>query len=308
MTIRKSSTILTAISAAILTATSAAILTALLFLSGALIAGCGGRTLGRTDFDGGGGNDAGTNGNGNGNGNADASTADPDGSVSCGTDPLSAGFVLGTHMQPTHPDPMIDDYHVDGQVSYMGPITVPLASNPMFDREVQIMHGDGQASILQYYLPLNLDLPLTMGLNINLVFRRRNGFEGYTVGIVIRRPTSGLPPLLFVGETGQWGRAFEDEDPVMSPVKVYPVEDPNCPTYEDPTGCGTVYTDKLLFDTSTGGIITQILLYQGETGPLEVFGVPFTMVNMASTDIDPGCPDGPGGRVAFLAITQEGFQ
>jgi hypothetical protein len=68
-----------------------------------------------------------------------------------------------------------------------------------------------------------------------------------------------------------------------------------------------VYTQKLLFDTSTGGIITQILLFQGESGPLEVFGVPFTMLNMASFDIDPGCPDAAGGRVAFLAITQEAF-
>jgi hypothetical protein len=282
-------------------------LAAALLFAGGLTAGCGGRTAGRTDFDGAGGGDSGTNGNGNGNGNGDGGTTPADGGTICGSDPLAAGFVLGTHIQPSHPEPMIDDYYVDGQVSYLGPITVPLASNPMFNKEVQIMHGDGQASVLQYYLPNNLDLPLTMNLAINLIFRRRNGFEGYTVGIVIRRPTSGRPPLLFVGETGQYGRAFEEEDPLMSPVKVYAVPDPNCPTHEDPNGCGTVYTDALLFDTSTGGIITQIELYQAESGTLEVFGIPFTMLNMASTHIVPGCPDAAGRRVAFLAITQEAF-
>lgn len=282
---------------------------AFVLVSALQAAGCGGRTIGGPADDGStrpDGADADGSSNTN-NTNRDGGTVDPDGGTVCGTDPLAAGFVIGTHIQPQHPEPMIDDYYVDGTVFYMGAITVPLASNPLFDREVQVMHADGQATILQYYLPQNLDLPLQEGLEVNLVFRRRNGFEGYTVGVVIHRPTSGLPPLLFVGETGAYGRAFEAEDPLMNPVKVYAMPDPNCPTHPDPMGCGTVHLDALLFDTSTGGVITQLELYQGQSGSLPVFGQPFYMLNMASTRVVPGCLDDPAGRVAFLAIIEQGW-
>ena len=108
--------------------------------------------------------------------------------------------------------------------------------------------------------------------------------------------------MLFVGDTGTYGRAFSVDDPLILPIRVYRREDPDCPTAEDPSGCGTLYTDYLQFDTSTGGVMTSIDLYMGETGTLPVFGQDFTMVNMSSTRIEPACPDDPGGRTAYLAI------
>jgi len=217
---------------------------------------------------------------------------------------MVAGFVVGTTIPPEHPTPDVDDYILSGMLSYQGPITQPIATNPAFNQEIQIEHGVGDPSIVQYFLPDGYALPLTLNNPYTVIFRRRNGFEGYAVGVVITRPTSGLPPLLFVFEGGEYGRALEEEDPHMAPLKVFDHDDPSCPI-EPGDGCGDIHRHFLRFDSSTGGAATELDLYQAETGTLPVLGNDFQMVNLASTRILPGCPDGANGRTSFMAINQE---
>jgi len=247
-------------------------------------------------------------GSGGGGGSTTAADAGPDAADdaggSCGGEALEAGFVIATELSPQHPASDVDDYELSGTLSYLGPITVPIASHPAFDRELRIAHSDGSESVLQYYLPLDLELPVVLQAPYSITFRQRWGFEGYAVGLLITRPTSGLPPLLFVAEGGQYGRAFAPDDPLMSPLAVYQHEDASCPTEPYPQCNGTIYLDQLRFDSSTGGAITDLTLYQGETGLLPVFGDDFLMVNLSSTRIEHDCPDASGGRTSFVAINQ----
>lgn len=261
------------------------------------LSGCGGRAVGGRLGDGGPGPD----------GKADGSMIDAQGydAGTCG-EPLWAGFVLSTQQEPEHPDAETDDYVLMGMLTYMGPVTDPIAADARIDREVQIFHGaDLTTSTIQYFLPLGLDLPIREGGQYIFIYRVHWGFEGYVVGLVINRPTSGLPPLLFIADTGTYGSAFFLEDPLISPLKVTTQQDLDCPIGQDPNGCGSLYTDQMVFDSSTGGIITKITLGQGEQGSLQVFGQDFTVLNMESTRIQPACPDSAGGRTAYLCIIQQ---
>jgi hypothetical protein len=199
----------------------------------------------------------------------------------------------------------VDDYDVQGTATYHGVITEPLATLPDFEWEVQLQHGDGTTSVLQYYLPLNLRLPVTEGAPYQLLFRRRQGFEGYVVGVILWRPTSGIPPLLFVGDTGTYGRAFSEEEPRMNPLKVYVEPRPECPAEPDPECGGSLFRDALRFDSSTGGAIIEVEVPQGGMDLLSVFGQEHLVVNLASTHTDTPCLDAPDRWVSYLSVDRE---
>jgi hypothetical protein len=226
----------------------------------------------------------------------------PDAVAACAEERLDMGFAWSTHVTASHPEGDLDVYEVAGTVIYLGPITVPIATNPAFDREVQIEHGDGQVSVVQYYVPAGVTLPLEEGFPYTFWLRRRQGFEGYAVGVVITRPTSGLVPLLFVADTGSYGRAFAPEDPAMQPLKVYVEPRPECPAVPDPECGGQQFADRLRFDSSTGGMITDVLVVQGGSGDLTVFGDPWRVTNLASTHVDQPCLDTPGAQVSYLGV------
>jgi len=226
----------------------------------------------------------------------------PDAAPGCNNVRLHMGFVWSTHVAPTQPETDLDVYEVAGVVTYLGPITVPLASNPAFDREVQLEHTDGQVSIVQYYLPQGMGLPLEETFPYTFWLRRLRGFEGDAVGLVITRPTSGLVPLLAVADTGSYGRAFSPEDPAMAPLKVYTEPRPECPAEPNPDCGGDLFQDQLRFDSSTGGIISDAWLIQGATADLSLFGDLWRVTNLASTHVDQPCPDDPGMEVSYLAV------
>jgi hypothetical protein len=213
------------------------------------------------------------------------------------------GFVLDTALVPAHPVPSVSDFSLEGTVGYHGAITVPIATNPAFQWEVQIGHGDGSGSVVQYYLPRGLRLPVEEGHPYVLLFRRRSGFEGESVGLVVSRPTSGLPPLLFVGDAGPFERAFEPEDLLMSPLKVFVEPGSDCPPLVDPDCGGDRVLDQLRFDSSTGGAITAVSVPQGGADELPVFGDPFRVLTLASSHADPPCLDFNPVDVAYLAVS-----
>ncbi len=219
----------------------------------------------------------------------------------CAPERLSMGFVLQTAVTPVEPEPGVQEFTVSGQVSYLGPITTPLATNPAFNREVQIQDAAGDTSILQYYLPGGLQLPVQVGGGYEILYRSQIDFESYRVGVIVTRPTSGLHPLLFVGDAGPLGRAFAAEEARMNPLKVY-VQDTDCPVTDDPECPGSQhYQDQLRFDSSTGGAITDVVVPQSESAELAVFGDPFLVMNLASWHRDPPCVDDPGYQAIYLA-------
>jgi len=209
---------------------------------------------------------------------------------------------------PTEPEPGLLVYEVAGTAAYLGPVTVPLATNPAFNREVQLEHADGQVSTVQYYLPPGVTLPVEQGAPYTFWLRNRLGFEGSVTGVVITRPTSGLPPLLFVADTGSYGRAFSPEDPAMTPLKVYVEPRPECPEVPDPDCGGNVLQDQLRFDASTGGAIVDVMVRQGDSADLSLFGDPWRVMNLASTHVDQPCADDPGFAVSYLAVNKAAVQ
>lgn len=225
----------------------------------------------------------------------------PDAAPGCGNERLHMGFVWSTHVAPTQPEIDLDVYEVAGIAIYLGPITVPLATNPAFDREVHLEHGDGQVSIVQYYMPQGMSLPLDETLPYTFWLRQRWGFEGVAVGVVITRPTSGLMPLLAVADTGSYGRAFSPEDPAMVYLKVYVEPRPECPAEPNPGCGGDLLQDQLRFDFSTGAVNVRVVI-QGATDELHLFSDLWRVTNLASTHIDQPCPDDPGAQVSYLAI------
>lgn len=238
----------------------------------------------------------------------DASAPDarvePDATSPCEAGRLEMGFVVDTAIAPTHPEPSVDDYQIDGNAAYHGPVTVPIATNPAFQWEVQITHSNGGRSTLQYYLPSGLFLPVIEGYPYQILFRRRHGFEGESVGVIVERPTSGLPPLLFVADAGPFERAFEPEDPAMSPLRVYAEAWPGCPPVVDPDCGGDRILDQLHFDSSTGAATVEVRVPQGGSASLPVFGDPFHVVTLASSHADPPCLDFEPYDLAYLAVSE----
>lgn len=228
---------------------------------------------------------------------------DGDADAPCGCDPLAAGFVLDTNIAPTNSAPTVDDYLVHGTVIYHGDITDPLTPNPAFNREVQLVDGAGEVSVLQYYLPLDLELPLQLEQPYAMTFRERWGFHGHAVGVVIHRVTLGEWPLVAVGDTGDYWRAFTSEDPVMTPLTVFSENQPQCPTEPDPVCGGLIYRDALHFESSTDGAITDVTLFQGEAALFPIQGFDFLVVNMESTHRYGVCADASNSDIAYLALS-----
>lgn len=228
----------------------------------------------------------------------------PDAAPGCAAPRLSMGFVWGTHVTPTHPtlEPDVDDYEVAGTLAYKGPITVPLATLPDFDRELQIEHADGQITIVQYYLPPGVTLPVEPGAPYTFLLRHRWGFDGYATGVIITRPTSGLPPTLFVGDTGSYGRAFLAEDQAINPFKVYVEPRPECPAEPDPECGGLLYQDQLHIQWAINSIPPEVVLVQASEGTLDVFGDVWRVLNLASSHVEPPCADAPAEEVSYLMI------
>ena len=228
----------------------------------------------------------------------------PDGAQPCQAERLEMGFVVATEVEPSHPEPSLDDFFLEGDAAYHGPITEPLSTSPAFRWEVQLDHGGGARSTLQYHLPEGLGLPVEEGRPYQLLYRRRHGFEGVSAGLVVTRPTSGLPPLLFVGDAGPFERAFDPEELAMSPLKVFVEDLPGCPPTVDPDCGGDRFLDQLRFDSSTGGAITAVTLSQGGVASLPVFGEPFRVINLASSHADPPCLDFNPWDIAYLAVSE----
>lgn len=229
----------------------------------------------------------------------------PDTGNPCHAEALAMGFVVQTDVAPQQPEPDVIQYEITGELVYHGSITEPLATDPAFDREAQLADGQGRISIVQYHLPLEQKLPVEQNSDYIFTYRERNGFAGYATGLVIKRPTSGLTPLLFVGDNGVFGRAFTPEDPLMHPLKVYREQRPECPV-EPLIQCpdSAHYWDRLRFDSSTGGQQTEIEINQTEYGRLPVFGDDFWVLNLVSVHHAPLCgPDDVGEKTGYLAAS-----
>jgi len=213
------------------------------------------------------------------------------------------GFVVSTQVEPTHPQSDSDQYEMEGILVYHGPITEPLASNPAFDMELQLQHQGGDISIVQYYLPLEMTLPVESDQNYVFFFREKWGFEVYGMGLIIHRPTSGVTPLLFVGNAGNFVHVFPEEEPLTSPLEVYREPRSDCPPEPMPQCEESLqYWDHLRFDSSTGGQETMVLVNQTNYTKLPIFGDDFWVVNLASRHHDPPCGlDDPAERIAYLA-------
>ena len=227
-------------------------------------------------------------------------------SILCGDEELSAGFGVRPAVDPVEVSDSVDDYVLEGTVTYYGAPTVPNPTPEPFDREVRIEHADGTVSTIQFYLPLELELPVEVDGYYTFTYRVAQFFEIRVQGLVITRPTSGVHPLLFTAEVGasRYARVFTDDDDLFSPLHVYQVEDETCPNRPDKSCGGDIYSDALVFDSSTGAAFTEVRLFQGAWASLPVFGDNFTVVNLASTRIEPTCPDDRGGHTAYLAMRQ----
>ncbi len=231
-------------------------------------------------------------------GDAD-SDSDADGDI-CFPEALRAGIVVRTTQTPDPESP--DDTYIEGITSYIGPIREPLASDPAFDHEVEILHH-GSRSIIQYHLPHGVELPIVIDQNYRFIYRQRVVFESSASGLIVQRPTSGFHPLLFVVDLGSYGRAFGVDEPLMSPVQVS-TEPTSCPTSaEVNVCCDEMHQDIMVFDSSTGGTITQVEVAQGEWATLQVFGNDFSVYNLESTSCYRLlCADAAVGRVAYMLL------
>jgi len=197
------------------------------------------------------------------------------------------------------------DYEVSGSIAYLGPVTEPLASNPQFDRELQLVDEEGRrVLLLQYFLPPGLDLPVGRDGAYTFIIRRRWVFEGRAEALVIRRQTSGLWPLLFVGEPGLMGQALDLDDELISPVTIEQLEDRPCELTA--TICGTgAHLDRLRFRVTTGAGVRQLELAQGERGALSFFGVSYDLLNLASYRVARPCPGEPDARLSYLLLARD---
>ena len=88
----------------------------------------------------------------------------------------------------------------------------------------------------------------------------------------------------------------------MSPLKVYVEPRPECPAVPDPNCGGNLWQDQLRFDSSTGGMITDVQVVQGATAELALFGAPWRVMNLASTHVDQPCLDSADAQVSYLAV------
>jgi hypothetical protein len=223
----------------------------------------------------------------------DGEVAEGDAVGGCFEGGLAAGIAVGTDRRPAPDAP--DDTFIQGVVSYVGPVREPLATDPAFDHEVALAHDDGRESIVQYYLPYRIELPVEVGGHYVLVWRQATRLYGTARGLVVQRASSGVYPLLFVADLGGGGRAFQPSDPLFSPMLVTGFPDPACQprTNMDPC-CYTWEQEVLRFGASPWGKGLHVDVPQGGQGELQVLGNEFTAVNLGSKN----CSDATCGPVA----------
>jgi hypothetical protein len=220
----------------------------------------------------------------------------------CGQEPKDMIFVLLTSVEPAVDD-YSDDYYLSGELVYHGDIETPISTIPMLNREIQLKHEDDTISTIQYYLPYERDLPLHIGQFYNILYKERRGFEGNAIGVKVERLTSGLLPLIFIGETGSYGRAFDEDDPLISPLEVTETALLNCPTTVDSACGGLITTNALYFDPAPTSTYPQsIQVRQGEGNVLTILGEEFLVTNLKSYEITPNCLDLPSTYVSYMVL------
>lgn len=211
---------------------------------------------------------------------------------------LPLGFV--TDLKPDSSSR--SDTVVTGKVTYLGSITDPLASSPLFKREVTL-EGDPKIPSLtvQYYLPPHRELPVKVGGTYTFIIRRRRvGMGSRTAAWIIKRPTSGLPPLLMVAEPATYGQALDSGDKLIAPLRVERIRQTGCPSVG--RGCSQKTTDRLRFSASTGAGNNSVEVAQAEAATLSIFGKSYSVIDVASWHLVQPCPDAQASRAAYLVV------
>ena len=218
----------------------------------------------------------------------------------CNQDPL-----VGRMMFEPFPSLDIGDSEnvvFTGTITYKGPARE--SNRIYFTHELRLLTEDNTDIKIIYALPHRTELPVMLQGTYTFTFRILQNWDYHALGLVITRPTSGLNPLLFLAEFNgsPFYNIFTGEEHLHAPLSITREEDNNCSTAPDPDCGGVLYFDKLIFDATTGGMENKLELFQGEWGILPIFGDDFLIANIASTHIDPSCPDHPGGTHAFMAL------
>jgi len=193
-----------------------------------------------------------------------------------------------------------------GQVIYHGPVTQPLASSPLFDREIQFAAQTGKTVVIQYYLPGGLQLFLNVGGNALYTITIKRHFIPnltFTEALVITANEPGPWPFVLIAEPATYGQALDPDDPLISPLKVKLLESQDCPVSTTPN-CAPLYIDRLRFEATTGAGLVAAELEQGEVIGLSLFGQKMQIANLASYHQRPACPDGVEWRTSYLLVRQ----
>lgn len=194
-----------------------------------------------------------------------------------------------------------------GEIDYHGPLTQPLASSPLFDREIQLVDAaSGTKKVIQYHLPAGLELPLTVGQGmLYTVTVRRRMIPGvsFTEALVIKGNTPGPWPFVVIMEPATYGQSLDPDDKLISPLTVELLESSACPGPSSP-GCGPLYIDRLRFEATTGAGLIAAELNQREVIGLTMFGRKMRIANVASWHQRPACSTGVETRLRYLLVAE----
>ncbi|MBU1239818.1 hypothetical protein KKF84_07935 [Myxococcota bacterium] len=241
-------------------------------------------------------------------GDADITDAGDDADVidpppACGESPLEMAFALQTDVAPVTKAFDAEDYILAGDCTYHGPLRTVISGDSRLDHEVEIEHGDGSTSVFQYFIPFERDIPMATGMSYTVTYRVQPGFESSATGVKVERNTSGLVPLIFIGDAGEFGRAFTENDPLMEPLQVIVIDQDTCAPTEDPVCGGDVFLKALLFDPVHGGGISLLgAVQQGKSNVVNILGDEFLVTNLRSSIIEPTCPDQQSTYVSYMAL------
>lgn len=213
------------------------------------------------------------------------SDADEEGPERCFPPRLVALFSYDTDQSPLLENP--SDMVLSGRVTYVGPVRDPIGLELDLDQEVALAHVDGTESIMQFLLPLGIEVPVLEGEEITVTFHERVwGHRVPAFGVVVERQTSGLIFLIALGTHGGIeGRAFNDDELWVIPIRATMVEDEECAPREVEC-CGELHQRALLLESISAGEPTQVLVRQGETSSIPIGSNPFTVVNLESTQCE----------------------
>ncbi|MDX9721552.1 MAG: hypothetical protein RBU37_12455 [Myxococcota bacterium] len=224
----------------------------------------------------------------------------------CGAPEREAELELDTALLPSVSGEL-RDYSFDASIISNAAATRAAPSGQRYAHALELSHGN-QRSTLFYSFPDGLRIPLGPGDDAIILYRERLGFEASSRGLIIRSPEAGPASLLTVADVGggPWTRAFDEDEAMMQPLRVLRQEAEHCPTRVDQDCEGTIFSDSLLFDGSTGAMNVSVELFQGETAQLSVMGQDFEMLNLGSTRVEPTCPDDLAGSLSYLALKRVG--